>query len=514
MLKKTSIVIFSLFPVFFVSQKLFGQELSYFADKERKQKITAQRAFVDELFSAYARKTKIPGLAYAVMMDGQVVFSGGYGVLDKSAHTPASPQSLFRIASMTKSITAMAILKLRAGGKLQLDDPAHLYIPEMKAISRLTPDARAITIRDLLTHAAGFPEDNPWGDRQLETRDEDLLNLIGSGLSLSNVPGVAFEYSNLGFALLGRIIRNISGKPYQEYITQEILRPLGMSNTIWEYTEAPADRLAHGYRYENDTWKEESLLHDGAWGAMGGLITSIDDFSKYIAFHQSAWPPGSGPDNGPVSKSDLREMHHLWNLQTVSAQYTYPNGRVCPTAIGYGYGLRYMKDGDGRVIIGHSGGLPGFGSNWQIWLNEGIGIVSYANLTYAGMTGINTLVLDSLVIRAGLPASRVTVSGILKERSRQLAELLPAWNGAETSGIFAENFFPDKSLQLRKETDGIVFKKIGSIRDISAVEAENQLRGTFYITGTSGKARVFFTLSPEKEALIQQLNVTLVPVSP
>lgn len=145
---------------------------------------------------------------------------------------------------------------------------------------------------------AGFPEDNPWGDRQLDTKDEELIDLIKNGISFSNTPGITYEYSNLGFAILGKIIGNVSGKTYQQYINETIFRPLGMNHTIWEYTEAPKNLLAHGYRYEDEIWKEEQLEHDGTYGVMGGLITSIEDFGKYVAFHQSAWPASSAKKRG------------------------------------------------------------------------------------------------------------------------------------------------------------------------------------------------------------------------
>ena len=125
-------------------------------------------------------------------------------------------------------------------GKLRLDDPAEMYIPELKAHQYLTADAPRMTVRNLMTHSAGFPEDNPWGDRQLADSDADLINLIKSGLSNANVPSFAYEYSNLAFAMLGHIITAVSGKPYQQYITDTILKPLGMNDTKWEYTQVPA----------------------------------------------------------------------------------------------------------------------------------------------------------------------------------------------------------------------------------------------------------------------------------
>ncbi|MGG7664978.1 serine hydrolase domain-containing protein [Dyadobacter sp. BHUBP1] len=482
------------------------QTWSQMASPERLDKIRATLPVIEKLYHDYAEKNHFPGLAFGLVVDGKLVLSGASGFSEIATSTKASPKSLFRIASMSKSVTAMGILALRKEGKLKLDDPAYLYIPELKNMPPLTKDAPAITIRHLLTHMAGFPEDNPWGDRQLDTKDEELIALISKGISFSNVPGVTYEYSNLGFAMLGKIISNVAGKPYQQYINEVIFKPLGMDNTIWEYTKAPKNLLAHGYRYEDDVWKEEELEHDGTYGAMGGLITSIDDFSKYVAFHLSAWPPSSGAETGPVMRSDVREMQMPWNFNSLNASYKYPSGRACAMVSAYGYGLRWSKDCEGRTGIGHTGGLPGFGSQWQILPEYGIGIIAHANRTYAGMATINTAVLDTVIALAGLKPLPVAVSNILKQRKDQLVKLLPTWQNAEQSGIFAENFFPDRSVSHRRKELDILLAKVGTIVSASEMVAENQLRGTFTLKCTSGNIRVYFTLSPENPALIQQLD--------
>ena len=486
------------------------QTWSQAASPERLDKIRATLPVIEKLYRDYAEKNHFPGLAFGLVADGQLLVSGGQGFSEVATSTKATPRSLFRIASMSKSVTAMGILALRKEGKLKLDDPAYLYIPELKNMPSLTKDAPAITIRHLLTHMAGFPEDNPWGDRQLDTRDKDLIALIAKGISFSNVPGVTYEYSNLGFAMLGKIISNVSGKPYQQYINEVIFKPLGMKNTIWEYTLAPKNLLAHGYRYEDDVWKEEELEHDGTYGAMGGLITSIDDFSKYVVFHLSAWPPSSAAETGPVLRSDVREMQMPWNFNSLNASYKYPSGRACAMVSAYGYGLRWSKDCEGRTGIGHTGGLPGFGSQWQILPEYGIGIIAHANRTYAGMATINTAVLDTVIALAGLKPLPVAVSNVLKQRKDQLVKLLPAWQNAEQSGIFAENFFPDRSVSHRRKELDALLAKTGAITGSTEMTAENQLRGTFILNGTSGNIKVYFTLSPENPALIQQLDFSLV----
>ena len=102
--------------------------------------------------------------------------------------------TVFRIASMTKSFTAMAILKLRDEGKLSLDDPVERYVPELKALAYPTSDSPRTTIRHLLSHAAGFPEDNPWGDQQLSVADDQMSAMMRAGIPFSNAPGIAYAY--------------------------------------------------------------------------------------------------------------------------------------------------------------------------------------------------------------------------------------------------------------------------------------------------------------------------------
>ncbi|CCH53227.1 beta-lactamase [Fibrisoma limi BUZ 3] len=482
---------------------------SVFTDPDRLKKLEAAFSIIDKLFKDHAVKRNFPGLAYGIVVDGKLVYSGSTGYTDVAKKTPATTKSLFRIASMTKSLTSMAILRLRDEGKLRLDDPVQQYIPELKQITYLTADAPLITIRHLMTHSAGFPEDNPWGDRQLADSDADLINLIKGGLTVSNTPGVAYEYSNLGFAMLGNIITKVAGKPYQQYITETILKPLGMNQTVWEYSNVPANLLAHGYRYVDGNWVEEPLLHDGSYGAMGGLITSIEDFSKYVALHQAAWPPRSDAannDNQPVKRSSIREMQQPWMFSGLYPEARSASGKLCPTTTAYGYGLGWGKNCVGTVNVGHSGGLPGFGSQWRILPDYGIGVISYANLTYAGLGGINTVVLDTLVSIGGLKPRQLPVSPILKQRQTELVKLLPDWTNAETSQLFAENFFPDRPIDARRKEVQALFAKAGKIKRVGELEPENQLRGHFVLEGENANIDVYFTLTPENPALIQQLD--------
>ena len=478
-----------------------------FPDADRADRIVAASNVVDSTFRTFAERRNLPGMVWGVVVDGRLVHTGQVGLANVGKKIAADAKSLFRIASMSKSVTAMAILKLRDEGKVQLDAPAETYLPELKGMKLLTTDARPITVRDLLTHSAGFPEDNPWGDRQLADTDQELIDFVRGGVSFSNVPGITFEYANLGFALLGRIVTVVSGMPYQRYTTEQIFKPLGMTSTTWEWKGIPESRLALGYQRREGVLTEEPMLHDGSWGAMGGLITSIDDFSKYVAFHLSAWPPRDGDDNGPIRRSSVREMQQPWRFAGFNANPRWPNGRVCAIATAYGYGLNWIRDCDGRTMSGHSGGLPGFGSNWTIMLEHGIGVLSFANLTYAGTSGLNMVVLDTLVKMTNLRPRVLPPSAILEQRKSELMKVLPDWNDAERSGIFAENFFADTSVASWSRQSQGLFAKIGAVKSVGPVDPENQLRGIFTVEGEKGKLSVFFTLTPEKSPLIQQLRI-------
>ncbi len=161
--------------------------------------------------------------------------------------------------------------------------------------------------------------------------------------------------------------------------------------------------------------------------------------------------------------------------------------------------------------MGHSGGLPGFGSNWRFLPEWGIGIISFANLTYAPAGAINITALDMVIKESGLKARPMPVSPILEQRKQQLTALLPNWKNAAAGGIFADNFFLDYFTDsLRKEATSI-FAAAGNIRTISPLEPENNLRGSFTLQGEKADIWVFFTLTPENPALIQEYHIKLVP---
>lgn len=478
-----------------------------FPDRERIVKIAKALKGTEAYYENCKEEHQLPGIAFGVVVDDSLILSGGLGTINVASGEAVTSRSLFRIASMTKSFTAMAILKLRDEGVLSLIDPVSRFIPELTNLSYLTGDATPLTIYNLLTMTAGFPEDNPWGDRFLDISEKSLLEQVSLGISFSSVPSQQYEYSNLGYGLLGIIILRVSGISFQDYISLNILKPLGMLHSYWEFAEVPKNLLALGYRLDKKRWVEEPLLHDGAFGSMGGLITSIEDFSKYISFHLSAWPPRSTPETGPVKRSTLREMHQMFNprFYTSSERFGDPGAFIMR---GYGFGLVSMKDQQGIVEVGHNGGLPGFGSNYMFYPQYGIGIMAFSNLTYVGSTvqAYNYQVIGSLIEKDLFVPRQILVSSILQKRKEQVTELIRTWDPELEKNILAANFYLDQSRENRMEEVNGFLRGIGDVISIGPLIPENQLRGSFTIMGSIDSLEVYFTLSPETNPKVQWLS--------
>jgi len=469
---------------------------------------------VNKLFEAYMAERHVPGAAWGVIIDGQLVSAVASGLRDVESNARVTSDSVFRIASMTKSFTAISILKLRDEGKLSLDDPAERYVPEMAGMKYATSDAPKITIRHLLTHAEGFPEDNPWGDRQLADTDEQLSQMLRRGIPFSNAPGIAYEYSNLGFAILGRIVSNVSKMPYPQYVSTNIIRPLDMTSTTLEPSDVPADRLVHGYRWEDERWKIEPLLANGSFGSMGGMLTSVRDLSRYVAMFLSAWPAHDGPETAPIRRSSLREMQHLWSPAPAAVTRDRATGAVQLTSGGYGYGLRVAQNCSFRTIVSHTGGLPGFGSV-MTWLPDyGVGIVAFGNLTYTGWGGVETNALETLVAKADLRPRQPAASPALVDARDKVSRLVANWDDRLADSIAAENLFLDQTKERRRaEIEGLRATVGACVPGSGFDTVENALRGSWTLSCDKGKLEVAITLAPTNPPKVQFLSVRPAPTT-
>jgi CubicO group peptidase (beta-lactamase class C family) len=489
-----------------------------FTDPDRRAKLEKAFPEIDRIFEDYTTANHIPGSAWGVVIDGELAHAGETGYRDVSSKAPVTKDSVFRIASMTKSFTAISILKLRDEGKLSLDDPAEKYVPELKALVYPTSDSPKITVRLLLSHATGFPEDNPWGDQQLADTDDQVAAMIRGGIPFSNAPAIAYEYSNYGFMILGRIIGLVSDPgtknptaSYTKYVADNVLKPLGMTSTTLEPASVPADRLAHGYRWEDGQWKNEPLLANGAGGSMGGMLTTLSDLGRYVGAFLAAWPPRDGAETGPIRRSSLREMQQVW--RPAPASVTRSNdGRVLFTAGGYAFGLRVSQNCQFPTIVAHSGGLPGFGSQMR-WLPEyGVGIIAFGNLTYTGWTGTIDRAFEALSKTGGLRPRTIEPSTALVDARNAAASLVVKWDDAVADRIAALNLFLDRDKAHRRADLEEVHRLVGACSAGAGFDdLPNALRGSWTMTCERGRARVAITLSPTKPPKVQAFTVAVVP---
>jgi CubicO group peptidase (beta-lactamase class C family) len=521
----------------------FKAPAPHFADPDRPAKLAAAFPQIDRIFQDFTTAAHVPGAAWGVIVDGRLAHTGVAGYRDLAAKAPVTPDSVFRIASMTKSFTAIAILKLRDEGKLSLDDPAEKYVPEMNALVYPTSDSPKITIRLLLSHATGFPEDNPWGDQQLADTDAQLSAMIRTGIPFSNAPATAYEYSNFGFAILGRVVANVSrGTPaagggvreirgltdpktlsptaaYTKYVTENVLQPLGMSSTTLDPARVPADRLAHGYRWEDGEWKREPLLANGAFGSMGGMLTTLSDLGRYVGAFLAAWPPRDGPETGPIRRSSLREMQQVWRPAPATVTRIQPSpqngvgaaGGIQLNAGGYAYGLRVSQTCQFPLVVAHSGGLPGFGSQMR-WLPEfGVGIVAFGNLTYTGWQRTIDLAFDAL-LRTGALQPRVREpSPALTAARDAAARLVVNWDEATADRLAAPNLFLDRDKPHRRADLDDLHRQVGACTVGSGFDrVENALRGDWTMSCERGNLRVAITLAPTEPPRVQYFAVNIV----
>jgi CubicO group peptidase (beta-lactamase class C family) len=475
-----------------------------FTDPERVKKLESALPEIDRLFRAYAVDGKIPGMIWGVVIDDRLAHVASYGVRDLSSNEKVTPDTAFRIASMTKSFTALAILKLRDEGKLSLDDPGSRWIPELARMELPTRDSPSISVRQLMSHSAGFPEDNPWADQQLNASEQTLDEWLEKGIPFSTPPGTRYEYSNYAFGLLGRIVARASGIPYEKYMREEILAPLFMTGTTFEFSGIPPESRAIGYRLKPDgAHGEEPPLPHGVFGAMGGLLTTANDLGRYVAFHLSAWPPRDDAERGPLRRASVREMAHLWTPSNLTAKRV--NGALSASETGYGYGLRVTSDCRFEKIVSHGGGLPGFGS-YMAWLPDyGVGMFAMATLTYSGPSEPMSAAWDAMLATGGLRKRELPPTPLQTRMRDRIFDLWKRWDDAEARRIAAMNLFLDIPLEQRKAEIGKLEEEVGDCGSAGPVMPENWLRGQFNMECDRGTVGVFFTLSPTEPPAVQHL---------
>ena len=404
---------------------------------------------LEAVFARWARRERAPGIAWGLVRDGALVAGGGLGSFRAAKKPLPSVDSVFRIASMTKSFTGAALMTLVADGRLRLDDPVADHVPELAAWRGPTADGPALTVRHLVSMEAGLPTDDPWADRHIDLPDEEMDALIAAGATFAWTPGTSFEYSNLGWGLVGRVIERVSGKRPQELVSSALLEPLGMASTTW--VRPPGSDVAEPYRVRDEGWLHEGEpLGDGSIAPMGGIWSTVRDLARWVAFFIDAFPPRDEAEDGPLPRWARREMQQLRRVDELSRFRPSPGGPSRASVTGYGIGLAVRVDERLGVSVGHSGGFPGYGSHMR-WLPEhGVGVIGLSNVTYGRMAAACLDALDVLADRDELgPARGVRASPALVDASARAASLLSSWRDADADDLLADNVGPDEPYERR-----------------------------------------------------------------
>lgn len=466
--------------------------------------------------------------------------SAGHRELDAgrpaAGSSPMDRGTISRIASMTKSFTAATVLALRDEGRLSLDDPVSRHVPEAAGAFTLEADDREPTLRRLLTMDAGLVTDNPWGDRQEAMTREEFAATLRDGLGRVHRPGAGFEYSNTGFALLGRVIDEVTGSSFMDEIRRRFLAPLGMDSTGWSAGEIDTSRLATGHRVADreDSTRLEPVPLDspGVYGAMAGLFSTVDDLAAWVRFLAAAYAPEAADrPAGPLATASRREMQQLHRHQALAPLPVDPATGLSPgfdRIRGYGYGLVIEQFPDLGEVVSHSGGYPGYGS-FMVWHRDsGVGVVALANSKYAPATVLSMQALRILRAKApGLLARRpLRPAPRTLEAAGAALEWLRGGDDAVADAWFADNMDLDISREERRRrltsalaTAGLDGGELESLRVADAyVLSAARLRWT--LPGKAGAAEhaaaegsaspsvhVELLMDPRRQALIQALDV-------
>ncbi len=320
-----------------------------------------------EVFDTWAdwtvRNREQPAVSIGIVHDQELVWAKGYGYADLAKKIPATPATAYRIASISKTFTAHALLQLRDAGKLQLDDPITKWIPELK-LAKVDPQSPLITIRHLLTHTGGIPREvdgTYWNDMNFPTREQMLPVLARMGVV--NAPEKEWKYSNVALSLAGYIVETASGEPYAEYIARHILAPLGMTGTrVLPPRDMATLAVGYGRRMAGVPRRIEPFFNGVYMTPASNLASTVDDLAKYIELQFR-----TGPAGGPqiLKGSTLAEMQRI--------QWLQPDWKG---GWGLGWGIARRDD---QTRISHGGSVPGHRTTVSFVPAEKFGVIVLTN---------------------------------------------------------------------------------------------------------------------------------------
>lgn len=353
------------------------------------------------LHRAEVAKAGIAGSSFYVVRGGRTVVADHLGEQDAEAHVPVDAATIYHWASITKTMTGIAILQLRDRGLLTLDDPIVKYVPELAQVHNPFGDTGAITLRQLMSHSAGFGGGTwRWRDRDWQPFEPPSWAQLAAMMPYTDVkfaPGSRFSYSNPGIVYLGRVIERLSGEDFEVYVDKNILRPLGMHASYFDRT--PPFLLPHrSHSYYLKDGKRVAAPFDADTGVTvsnGGLNAPLPDMAKYVAFLLGDPKRAAGYDL-ILKRASLEEM---WRPQ-IAAGEDFTQGRMAATTWS---GLSFFVDRtDGIRIIGHNGDQNGFRAYLSLCPDQGVGSLLTFNTETRGV--------ENAPSNRDMPESRVALA--------------------------------------------------------------------------------------------------------
>ena len=325
--------------------------------------VEAAVAVFDAWLEHRVAREELPGASVGLVYDQDLFWAKGYGYADLEKKTPATPSTAYRIASLTKLFTATAVLQLRDAGKLRLDDPVREHLDWFE-IKDGHPESPVVTIRHLLAHTSGLPRELDtlyWDDMAFPDRDEFAELLSQSHTILPREE--KFKYSNVAFTVLGHVVESVSGEPYAKYVTDNILKPLGMTGTeVLPEPDMPALATGYKYRKPGEPRRKEPFTDKAAMAAAGNMASTVEDLAEFLSLQFLDGPAGGSQI---LKGSTLREMHRAYWL---SPDWT--SGR------GLGWGLSRVGD---QIRIRHGGYVPGHTSSITAVPEDKFGVIVLVN---------------------------------------------------------------------------------------------------------------------------------------
>jgi CubicO group peptidase (beta-lactamase class C family) len=337
------------------------------AVQPRPSEVPIEQLDLDRWVGEVLNRNAAVGFAVAVVRDGRLAHFASHGLADIDSGTPITRDTVFRIASITKTMTAIAVMQLWEEGLVELDAPANDYLRAFRLIPG-REGAEAATLRHLLTHTAGIPEvvrasdllRPDWGDSiALDEPLPTLAEVYGHGIRLHGEPGTTFTYSNHGFATLQQIVEDVSGRPFDRHLRERIFQPLGMADTDLLRTERLAARLATGYVPGANGPRR---VTDRAWVTPGAssVYSTTADMARYV---------------GALAGGGSNEHGSILRPETLASMFA-PHFQGDPRVPGMGLGFDRADTG-GRLVVGHGGILPGFNSQMFAAPESGAGVIAW-----------------------------------------------------------------------------------------------------------------------------------------